>query len=752
MATLPERLAAVLQDRYSLEREIGRGGMATVYLATDRKHERRVAIKVLHPDLAAHGYHPERFLREIRIVASLTHPQILPLHDSDECEGFLYYIMPFVAGGSLRARLERDGPLPVDDTIVITRAIAAALDYAHRHDVVHRDIKPENILFNEGQPVIADFGVARAISVCCDDLTVAGVAIGTPAYMSPEQATGEEQLDARSDLYSLACVVYEMLTGTPPFTGTNVRQTMVRHAVEPPPALRSARPDIPPGVEGAILRALAKEPADRFATTVGFAEALSAPSSSAPHLFPVPDARRTIAVLPFVNASPDPENEYLSDGITDELINALAKVEGLRIASRTSAFALKGTSRDVRSIGASLGVSAILEGTVRKADRRLRVTAQLTNVADGRLLWSERYDREIEDVFALQDEIAGTIVQTLRHTLLGDLGELVPRRYTENVAAHNLYLKGRYYWNQRTKEGIAQAIHCFEQAIAEDPEYALAYSGLADCHAIQVDYRGIPAAEGMQRAKEEARRALALDETLAEAHTSLAWVTFIYDWDWAGAEKAFRRAIELNPRYATARQWHAWLLTALGRTEHALAEGRSALELDPASVTVRRSMGWLYYYARRYDAAAEHLRRALAMDPTSSENHRVLGLVHTQRGALDEAETALRQALAPHRGERESAYALAALGYLQARRGDRAAAEERLRELEHRAREEYVSPVALVTILVELDRADPALDWLERAYEERRGWLAYLTVEPVLDPLRGNPRFAALVRKMRLDG
>jgi serine/threonine-protein kinase len=752
MSNLPERLAAVLEDRYTLEREIGRGGMATVYLATDRKHERQVAIKVLHPDLVSHGYHPERFLREIRIIASLTHPQILPLHDSDECEGFLYYIMPFVAGGSLRHRLERDAPLPVDDTIVIARAVAAALDYAHRHDVLHRDIKPENILFNEGQPVIADFGVARAISICCDDLTAAGIAIGTPAYMSPEQATGDENLDARSDLYALACVVYEMLTGTPPFTGANARQTMARQALEPPPSVRAPRPDVPPGVEGAILRALAKDPEDRFPTTVEFAEALSAPTSGAEHLFPAPDARRTIAVLPFVNASPDPENEYLSDGITDELINALAKVEGLHIASRTSVFALKGSARDVRSIGALLNVSAILEGTLRKADRRLRITAQLTNVADGRLLWSERYDREIEDVFAVEDEIARTIVETLRTTLLGDLGELVSRRYTENVVAYNLYLKGRYFWNQRTQAGIAQAIECFEQAIAEDPEYALAYSGLADCHAIQVDYRGIPAAEGMQRAKAEARKALELDETLAEAHTSLAWVTFIYEWDWALAEAEFRRAIDLNPRYATARQWHAWLLTALGRTEEALAEGRAALEFDPASVSVRRSMGWLYYYARRYDTAVEHLQRALTMDPTSSENHRVLGLAHTQRGAFDAAETALRQALATHLGAKESPYVVAALGYLAARRGDGAAAEERLRELEDRVREQYVSPVALVTILVGLGRVDEALGWLERAHEERRGWLAYLTVEPLLDPLRGHPRFAALIRKMRLEG
>ena len=716
-----DRLKAALAADYVVESELGRGGMAMVYLARDLKHERQVAIKVLHPELAVVGFHPERFLREVRIVASLTHPNILPLHDSGERDGFLYYIMPFMADGSLRGRLDASGRHSVEQTVQIGRAVAVALNYAHRRDVLHRDIKPENILFSEGQPLVADFGVARAITACCDDITEVGIAIGSPVYMSPEQAMAEQELDGRSDQYSLACVLYEMLSGRPPFAGPNARSIMAKHAAEPAEPVRAANPEVPTGVERALAKALAKEPGDRFATAFEFAEALSEAVSGATRAV-TPETCRTFAVLPFVNASPDPENEYFSDGITDELINALAKVEGLDVASRTSVFALKGSGKDMRSIGSLLGVSTILDGTVRKAGNRMRITAQLSDTADGRLLWSERYDREVEDVFAVQDEITSTIVRTLRATLLGELGEPTAQRYTENFTAYNLYLQGRYYWNLRTRESMARAIECFEQAIAEDPGYALAYSGLADCHAIQVDYRGVPAAEGMERAKAEARKAIELDHTLAEAHTSLAWVTFIYDWDWGVSEGEFRRAVELNPRYATARQWNSWRLMAHGQVDEALAEGHAALNLDPASVSIRRAMGWLYYYAGQYNSAVDHLRRALEMDPTAYETHRVLGLTHMLHGNLDEAETELRQATAP--AGNSSAYANAALVCLKVARGDRAGAEGVLAELYALAKEQYVSPVAFATAHSGLGQADETLEWLEKAREERRGWLA----------------------------
>jgi serine/threonine-protein kinase len=748
----------LLADRYRIEEEIGRGGASTVYLAEDLKHGRKVAIKLFRPAPGG-SYEPQRFLREIRIAARLAHPQILPLHDSGEIEPdrpdgprILYFVMPYAGCESLRNRLSREGPLPVDVALRITRAVATALAYAHRHGIVHRDIKPENILLQEGEPVVADFGVATAVSAAAGDnvyVTDHGFAVGTPAYMSPEQATAERDLDGRCDQYSLACVLYEMLAGDPPFAGTGARATMARHAIEAPAPIATRRPNVPVAIERALARALAKEPVDRFPGMQEFADALVAP---VPEIIPAAapgTAReaRTIAVLPFVNASGDAENEYLSDGITDELIHALGKVEGLNVASRTSVFALKGLREDVRNLGARLGVSAILEGTLRRAGNRLRITAQLSGIAEGRTLWSERFDRELEDVFEIQDEIARTIVTTLRSTLLRDLGDAPPVRYTANLTAYHLYLKGRYWWNRRTQSAIAEGIKYFERAIEEDAGYALAYTGLADSYALQVDYRGAPVREGMERARSLARRALELDDTLAEAHTSLAWVLFIYDWDWLAAAAEFRRAIELNPSYSVARQWHSWFLTAMGRTEAALSEGRIAAELDPASVSIRRSMGWLHYYARQPREALEQLRRALAMNPTAEENHRLLGLAYLQLGLHDEAAAAFRESVA---SSESPVLATAGLGLVAAAKGRLAEARGVLDGMYAQSREHYVSPVAFAMLHAGLREADRAFEWMDRAVEDRRGWLAYLKVEPLLDPLRGDPRFGRLLERMRL--
>jgi serine/threonine protein kinase/Tfp pilus assembly protein PilF len=748
VTAVPEQLRAAVADRYRIDEEIGRGGMAAVYLAEDLKHGRKVAIKVLLPGVGQ-TYEPQRFLREIRIAARLSHPQILPVHDSGECDGLLYFVMPYAGCESLRDRLSREGQLPIDAALRITRAVAAALGYAHRHHVIHRDIKPENILLQEGEPVVADFGVATAMSAAGGDnvyITDRGFAVGTPAYMSPEQASAERDLDGRSDLYSLACVLYEMLTGQPPFAGSSARATMARHAIETPASIQSLRPTVPLAVDLALQRALAKDPSDRFPTMAEFCEALVTPVAAPPPITSTAD-QRSIAVLPFVNSSADPENEYFSDGMTDELITALSKVEGLHVASRTSVFALKKLREDVRTLGARLNVSTVLDGTVRKAGNRLRITVQLSSVADGRTLWSERYDREMSDVFAIQDEIAGTIVRTLRSTLLGDLGDPTPVRYTANIKAYGLYLKGRFCWNRRTQEGIKEGIRYFEQAIAEDPSYALAYSGLADSYALDLDYRGAPVFEGMERAKAEARKAIALDDTLAEAHTSLGWVTFIYDWDWAAADRVFRRAVQLNPSYATARQWYSWFLAAMGRFEEALEHGRSAIELDPASVSIRRSMGWLQYYARQNEGALDNLRRAIAMNPTAEETHRLLGLVYLQQGAFDDAAASFKEALT---NSEYDALAFAGLGHVAARRGRMDETRAILEELQARATVRYVSPVAQAQLYVTLGERDRAFEWLDKAYQDRRGWLAYLKIEPMLDGLRDDPRFQRLLERMRL--
>jgi tetratricopeptide (TPR) repeat protein len=400
----------------------------------------------------------------------------------------------------------------------------------------------------------------------------------------------------------------------------------------------------------------------------------------------------------------------------------------------------------VRATGALLGASEVLEGTVRKSGDRLRITAQLSSADDGRLLWSQRFDRTLHDVFAIQDELARTIVDTLRVTSFADLGAQPARRYTQSITAYGLYLRGRYAWNKRSQEGVLESIRYFEQAIAEDPRYALAYTGLSDAYALQLDYRSVPVAEGFALAKHYARRALDLDDGLPEAHASLAWVLFVYDWQWEDAQREFRRSIELDPQYATAHQWYAFLLASRGRLDEALVEGHTAQELDPTSVSVRRTLGWLYYYARRFEQARYHLARAAAMNPRAEETYRVLGLTLSIEGQHDEAERVLRDAVVM---DGSSTYTKATLGFALGRAGKHAEAELVLAELAALHAREYVSPVAFATLHLGLGHIEEALDWAQRAHAERRGWLAYLDVNPLLDPLRGLPEFEALAARMR---
>jgi len=747
MSDAPPSVTTDLADRYTIERILGQGGMATVHLAEERKHKRKVAIKVLKPEFGA-SVGAERFLREIGIAAQLSHPHIVPLIDSGESDGSLYYVSPYVPGGSLRDRLLRQKKLSVDDALRIAHEVGVALDYAHRNGFVHRDVKPENILFADDHALLADFGIAHVRSSAGGEtLTLAGLALGTPEYMSPEQASGETDIGIPGDIYGLACVFYEMVAGEPPFKGTSARATMAKQVTERARPLRTLRPDAPSGFERVLEKALAKDPAQRYSTVVDFCDALARARSEPNRPFAL--TTRTIAVLPFVNASPDPDNEYLSDGITDELINALAKVDGLRVASRTSVFALKGKAQDVRAIGALLEASEVLEGTLRRSGENLRITAQLTSADDGRLVWSERYDRRLDDVFAIQDEIARTIVTKLRSTSYGEVVTAPSDRHTENVEAYGLYLRGRYAWNKRTSEGVSEGIKYFEDAIALDTSYALAYTGLADSYALHIDYRNVPVHEGFEKAKFYAREAIELDDTLAEAHASLAWSLFIYDWDWDGAAGEFSRAIELDPRYATAHQWYAFLLASQMKFDEALLEAHTAQENDPTSVSVRRSLGYTYLYARKYQQARYHLDRAIAMNPTAEETFRIQGLILTLDKQYVAAERVLREALAlaPECGS----YTKATLAYSLACAGDRSYAKQIAAELEETRKTEYVSPVELATVHIALGDAERALDWVEAAVDDRRGWSAYLRVHPILDPLQGHPRFTALIERMRFD-
>lgn len=738
-------LQAELGDRYTIERVLGRGGMAEVHLAEEIKHKRKVAIKVLREDVGV-SVGPERFLREIGIAARLSHPHIVPLIDSGQADGRLYYVSPFVPGGSLREKLDRDHRLSIDETVRIASEIGTGLDYAHRSGFVHRDVKPENILFADDHALLADFGIAH---VCptpdVEPITKGGIALGTPEYMSPEQASGDGDIGTPTDIYALACVVYEMLSGAPPFRGRSTIATMAKHVTEKPKPLRSLRPETPSSIEHAVMKALSKIPSQRYESVADFITALQ--QFRADGVRRAPSATRSIAVLPFVNASPDPDNEYLSDGITDELIDALANVEGLRVSSRTSVFALKGKPLDVRAIGALLGVSEVLEGTVRRSAQDLRITVQLTSADDGSLIWSHRYDRHLDDVFAIQDEIARTIVNTLRSTSFRESTEQALSRGTDNVHAYSLYLRGRYAWNKRTQDGVVEAIRYFEQAIASDPDYALAYTGLADAYALHIDYRNVAVHDGFRRAKEYARKALALDDSLAEAHASLAWSLFIYDWAWDEAAREFRRAIELDPLYATAHQWYSFLLASQGRFEEALVEAHTAQELDPASISIRRSLGYVYFYARRFEQAKYHLNRAIAMNPDAEESYRVLGLIMIYAGDLAEAERLVREAL---QLPGAATYTRVTLAMALAKAGKPEYAKETLVALEQKMAEDYVSPVELSSLYIALGDQEKAIDWAERAYEERRGWVAYVNVHPVMDLVRDNPRFKTLISKMGL--
>src|SRR5881394_214276 len=751
MQSLLDRLQDALAGRYTIERELGDGGMATVYLAEDLKHRRRVALKVISPELAS-ALGTDRFLREIHFAARLTHPHILPLHDSGEADGLPYYVMPYVEGVSLRGRLIREPQLPIEEALGITREVADALNYAHHRDVVHRDIKPENILFQTGHAVVSDFGIARAISMADKGrVTGTGIAVGTPGYMSPEQAGGIDQLDGRSDLYSLGCVLFEMLAGDPLFTGS-VQAILARQVLEPLPHLRTFRDTVPEWLEQAVTRALANAPVDRFAGVAEFIAALSSPS---PATIAEPATRRveatpapehSIAVLPFVNLSADPENGYFCDGMTEEILNALSAVPSLRVASRTSSFAFKDAPQDIRAIGAKLRVRAVLEGSVRRADTKLRVTAQLINAADGFHLWSHAYDREMKDVFAVQDEIARAIVNALKVNLGSEPGVPLVEPHTDNLEAYALYLKARYLWRRKSAGAFKKGIEYFEQAIALDPCYALAYAGLADSYITLGYWNYLPPNDVFPRAKAAAESAVRIDDCLGEAHTSRACVCLLYDWDWAGAEQAFLRAIQLKDGYSTAHFWYACYLWAMGRTAESLDQATRAQALAPLSPVVNANLGWALYFARRNDEAIAQCGKALDLDTHALMTYTVLGQVYAAASRYDEAIRALQSAV---KFSGEASFTVAALGYAYGKAGKQREARQILHDLQEPATG-YVSPFCVALAHVGLGEQDQALMWLDRAYDEHAHWLVYAKAWPFFDDLRSDARFTALLNKVGL--
>ena len=744
MATLIERLNSALSDRYRVEGDLGAGGMAIVCVAHDLRHGRKVALKVLRPELALQ-LGADRFLSEIQTTARLHHPHILPLYDSGTADGLLYYVMPLVEGESLRQRMDRDKAMPVDAALTIAREVADALGYAHAHDVIHRDVKPENIMLANGHALVADFGIARALRAASDErLTQAGLAIGTPTYMSPEQAGGEPDVDGRSDLYSLGCMLFEMLAGEPPFKGSSAAAILMQRFTQQPPRLSTRRAGVPGHIEAAIQRAMARERTDRFENVTAFAGALQAPALGEP-------ARtdKSIAVLPFQNMSSEPEDEFFSDGITEEIINALTQLEGLRVAARTSSFAFKGTQEDLRAIAERLGVTTILEGSVRKSGRRLRVTAQLITAADGYHLWSERYDRELTDVFAIQDEIASAIAAKLRVTLSAASGGQMVRPGTGHLEAYELLLKGRVLQTRRGS-AIGAALECFEKAVALDPDFAEAQAWLADSYRLLAVYGHRAASDVMPRAKAAAERAVALDPELAEAHATLALVALLYDRDFPRAEAAWKQALDLNPAHVRARSERAiwWYATVGGDPETAVAEARLATENDPLNAWAVGMTGLALGLAGRPAEALVEARRASEMDPDGFLGRFLMVQAAYWAGDYAAAIAAGDPVLLM---SGRHPWALAALALAHAASGDPEGARAVYGELSARAKTGYVQPFWLATAALAIGNLDEAVALVRRSVVERDPIVLLANRLPEWAPLHQRPDMIALLRDLGLD-
>ncbi len=701
--------------RYVLGAEIGRGGMAIVYRARDERHDREVAVKVLHRDIAA-SLGPDRFLREIQTAARLNHPHIIPLHDSGESDGLLYYVMPFIDGCTLRQRLQIEKRLPVSQAVGIGRQVAAALEYAHRLGIVHRDVKPENVMLYEGEALVMDFGIAKAlIAAGGDTLTRTGSTLGTPAYMSPEQAAGGDDVDSRSDQYSLACMIYEMLAGVPPFTGASAQAIIAKRFVEVPKPVGTFANGVPAVVERAVSRALSREPAGRFSTTLEFSVALEAGADVA-SAQKANGARQSIAVLPFANMSADPENEYFSDGIAEEIINSLTKVQALDVVSRTSAFAFRSTNEDIREIGRKLEVRTVLEGSVRKAANRLRVTAQLIDVQSGYHLWSERYDREIADIFAIQDEIADNIVKALRVVLTAREHMALKKSATRDVRAYEYYLRGRQLFHQHRRETHVRARELYRRAIEIDPNYALAYAGIADSASFQYMYVG-----GEERHLEE-------------------------------ADTASRRALELDPSAAEAHASRGIALTLTRKYPEAESELAEAMRLDPTLFEAP------YFYARtalaqaNYALAAEMYERAAALRP---DDYQAVALSIAVLNKLDRPEAArdanvralalIERAVEINPGDQRALYlGVGALRQL----GDFKRAEEWTARVLALDPEEPATLYNLACDQAVMGHTEKALELLEHAIARGFAHSDWLRNDPDLTSLRGEPRFELLAASL----
>jgi eukaryotic-like serine/threonine-protein kinase len=767
---------------YEILAPIGAGGMGEVYRARDARLDREVAIKVLPERLAREPQALARFQREAKAVAALSHPNILAIHDFGEENGLTYAVTELLEGETLRHRL-RTGAMGWRKTLETGIAIADGLSVAHSKGITHRDLKPENIFLTEDNRIkILDFGLARNTGLStganaeAETVTEEGVIVGTIGYMSPEQVRGA-RADARSDIFSFGCVMYEMIAGRRAFARETSAQTLAAILEAQVPEFATA--DVPVELDRIITHCLQKNPRDRFQSAHDLGLALRAIPVSGTRPSPATTRKSfaraiwitlvlalllstlsvywlnrahepidSLAVLPFGNVGGDPNNEYLSDGIAEDMINALSQLSNLRVKARTLTFRYKGPQVDPQKTGRDLNVRAVLTGRVLEREGVLNIQVDLINVKDGSQLWGHQYRRRLSDILSLQEEIVRDVSSKLGLKQTADQQKRVAKHATESTEAYQLYLKGRYCWNRRTEQMVKRAVEYFQQAIEKDPGYALAYGGLADGYAVYGVYEVEQPSKSGAKAKAAATRALEIDNTLAEPHASLGMTRMAYEWDWAGAEQEFQRAIELDPNYPTAHLWYGICLGATGRNEQAVASMKHAQQLDPLSLVIMTGLGWELYYSRRYDEAITQIRNAFEMDPNFALGHFWLGMLYEQKALYAESIAEFRKALELSSG---SPLMLGSLGHAYTSTRDWEKARQVLADLVEVSKHRYVAPFNIALIYVGLGQKDRSLEWLQKALDDRSYWAIFLKVDPRFDPLRSDERFTKLLGRMGLS-